>query len=150
MYRFSLEPVLRHRKIIEEELQKEMAVLKRRLISEQAALLDLEKTKSRCLRELQEKQVRGIRAPEISLYSDFIGRVTIQMESQQKKVLGLENTVHKKREKLVKAMKDRKMVDQLKKNRLMVFEKNERRKEQKWIDEVAVMRFQKSRQATSK
>ncbi len=144
MFRFNLEPVLKHRKIVEEELQKEMSALKRRHISEQTKLLALEKSRSQCLRELQEKQARGIRARKISLYSDFIGRVTLQIEEQKKKVVSLEKIVTKKREKLIKAMKDRKMVDQLKKNRLALFEKNERRKEQKLMDEVAVMGFQKS------
>jgi flagellar protein FliJ len=143
MYHFSLEPVLRHRKLIEEELQKEMAAKKRLLISEKEKLLGLENNKSGCLRELQEKQAKGIRALDISLYSDFIGQVTIQIEEQKKRVLSVEKNLSKKRKKLVKAMKERKTVDQLKKNRLKIYERNERRKEQKWIDEIALAGFQK-------
>ncbi len=150
MYHFSLEPVLRHRKLIEEELQKEMAAKKRLLLSEEAKLLGLEKDRHRCLRELQEKQAKGIRALDISLYSDFIGQVTIQIEEQKKRVLSVERSLAKKRKTLVKAMKERKTVDQLKKNRLRTYERNERRKEQKWIDEIALTGFQKSQNAVSK
>ena len=150
MYRFSLEPVLKHRKLIEEELQKEMAELKRRLLSEQEKLVGLEKIKRRCLLELQEKQARGIKAPDISLYSNFIGLVTIQIEGQQKKVLSVERNLVKKRTKLIQAVKERKMVDQLKENRLMIFERNERRKELKLVDEMALAGFHKSRQSGSK
>lgn len=150
MYHFSLEPVLRHRKLIEEELQKEMAATQRLLLSEKEKLLDLEKSKSGCLRELQEKQAKGIRALDISLYSDFIGQVIIQIEEQKKRVLNVERNLSKKRKKLVKAMKERKTVDQLKKNRLRAYERNERRKEQKWIDEIALAGFQKPQNAVSK
>ncbi len=150
MYRFSLEPVLKHRKLIEEELQKEMAATKRRLLSVQKKLLELEKTKSRCLRELQEKQAQGIRALDISLYSDFIGQVTIQITAQRKKVTGIEENLKKKRKRLIQAMKERKTVDQLKKNRLKIYERNEQRKEQKWVDEIALAGFQKSQQPASK
>jgi flagellar FliJ protein len=149
MYHFTLEPVLRHRKLIEEELQKEMAAAKRLLLSEKEKLLGLEESKSRCLRELQAKQAKGIRALDISLYSDFIGQVTIQIEAQGKRVVGVERSLAKKRKTLVKAMKERKTVDQLKKNRLMAYERNERRKEQKWIDEIALAGFQKSQNAVS-
>jgi flagellar export protein FliJ len=88
MFHFTLEPVLRHRKLIEEELQKEMAATKRRLLTEEEKLLGLEETKSRCLRELQEKQAKGIRALDISLYSDFIGRVTTQIGAQRENDFG--------------------------------------------------------------
>lgn len=150
MYHFTLEPVLRHRKLIEEELQKEMATAKRLLHSEEEKLLDLEESKSRCLRELQAKQAKGIRALDISLYSDFIGQVTIQIEAQGKRVVGVERSLAKKRTTLVKAMKERKTVDQLKKNRLRAYERNERRKEQKWMDEIALAGFQKSQNSVSR
>jgi len=150
MYHFSLEPVLRHRKLIEEELQKDMAATKRLLLSEKDKLLSLEKTKNRCLRELQEKQVKGIRALDISLYSNFIGQVTIQITAQRKRVMGVERNLAKKRKKLVQAMKERKTVDQLKKNRLMTYEQDVRRKEQKWIDEIALAGFQKLQNPVSK
>jgi flagellar protein FliJ len=150
MYHFTLEPVLRHRKLIEEELQKEMATKKRLLLSEEEKLSGLEKCKSGCLCELQEKQAKGIRALDISLYSDFIGQVTLQIEEQKKRVSVVEKSLSKKRKALVKAMKERKTVDQLKKNRLMAYERNERRKEQKWIDEIALAGFQKSQHAVSR
>ncbi len=150
MYHFTLEPVLRHRKLIEEELQKEMAATKRLLLSEKEKLLGLEESKAGCLRELQAKQAKGIRVLDISLYSDFIGQVTIQIEAQGKRVVGVERSLAKKRKTLVKAMKERKTVDQLKKNRLMAYERNERRKEQKWIDEIALTGFQKSQNAVSR
>ena len=143
MYHFSLEPVLRHRKLIEEELQKETAVAKRLLLSEQDKLLDLEKAKNQCLRELQERQAEGIRALDISLYSNFIGQMSIQIKAQRKRISDVERNLAKKRNKLVQAMKSRKTVEQIKKNRLKAYEKSVRLKEQKWIDEVALTGFQK-------
>ena len=150
MYHFSLEPVLRHRKLIEEELQKETATTKRRLLSEQEKLLDLERAKNQCLRELQERQVEGIRALDISLYSDFIGQMTIQIGTQQKKISDIERNLAKKRNKLVQAMKARKTVEQIKKNRLSAYEKAVRLNEQKWIDEVALTGFGKADSQDSK
>jgi len=150
MFHFSLEPVLRHRKLIEEELQKEMAATKRRLLAEEEKLLGLEETKGRCLRELQEKQAKGIRALDISLYSDFIGRVTTQIGAQRKTISGIERSLAKKRKKLVQAMKERKTVETLKKNRLKAYQRDARRKEQKWIDEIALTRFKNPENIVSK
>ena len=76
-----------------------MAATKRRLLAEEEKLLGLEETKSRCLRELQEKQAKGIRALDISLYSDFIGRVTTQIAAQRKTISGIERSLAKKTQK---------------------------------------------------
>ena len=55
-------------------------------------------------------------------------------------------TVPKKRKKLIRAMKERKAVEQLKKNRLKAYLKDQRRTEQKWMDEIAITGFTKSKQ----
>ena len=141
---------MRHRKLIEEELQKETAVAKRLLLTEQDKLLDLEKAKNQCLRELQERQAEGIRALDISLYSNFIGQMSIQIKAQQKRISDVERNLTKKLNKLVQAMKARKTVEQIKKNRLKAYEKAERLKEQKWIDEVALTGFGKADSQGSK
>ena len=142
MYHLSLEPLLKHRKHIEEEQQKELAASKRLLLAEKEKLWNLETTRTRCLRELQERQVKGIRAVDISLYSDFIGQVSIQIKEQQKTLLRLEKNHGKKRNKLIEAMKKRKTVDQLKQNRLKTYKRELQRKEQIWMDEIAINGFQ--------
>ncbi len=148
MYHFSLEPVLKHRKLIEEELQKEMAASKRLLLAEKEKLKKLEDTKNACLRELQERQMKGIRAVDISLYSDFVGRVSTQIKVQHKTLARLENNLHKKRNKLAEAVKKRKTVDQLKQNRLTAHKLELQRKEQKWMDEIAINGFKNPRRPT--
>ena len=132
---------MKHRKLIEEELQKEMAASKRLLMAEKEKLKDLENTKNTSLRELQEKQVKGMRAVDISLYSDFIGRVSMQIKVQHKTLVRLENNIDKKRNKLIEAMKKRKTVDQLKQNRLKAHNRELQRKEQKEMDEIAINGF---------
>jgi flagellar FliJ protein len=141
MYKFTLEPVLNHRKIIEEELQKELADLKRRLVDEKRKLETYERAKSRSLAELQQKQEEGITAPEILLYESFIERLSRDLDKQKERVLGAEQKVDQKLEDLVAATKRRKTLDKLKEKGLEKYRRELLKNEQDFLNEVAVNRF---------
>ena len=47
MYKFSLEPVLKYRKLLEEDLQKDFAVLKRQLFNERERLSNFEQVRDK-------------------------------------------------------------------------------------------------------
>jgi len=143
MYKFSLEPVLKHRKLLEEDVQKDFAILKRQLFDERERLLHLEQKKNRFSEELQEKQTKDINVSDILLYTDFIQQVSKEIEKQSKKISETEKNVEQKREELVGAMKNRKTIDRLRGKGFKAYVQELSKKDQDLMNEAAINVFNK-------
>ena len=143
MYKFSLEPVLKYRKLLEEDFQKDFAVLKRQLFDEKEKLSNFEQTRDRFSRELQKKQVKNINVSDILLYSDYLQEVSKEIEKQSEKILEAEKRVDQKREELVGAMKNRKTIDRLREKGLKAHVQELSKKEQDLMNEAAINIFNK-------
>ena len=143
MYKFSLEPVLKYRKLLEEDFQKDFAVLKRQLFDEKEKLSNFEQTRDRFSRELQQKQVKSISVSDILLYTDYLQEVSKEIEKQSEKILEAEKRVDQKREELVGAMKNRKIIDRLREKGLKAHALEVSKKEQNLMNEAAINIFSK-------
>ena len=141
MYKFSLEPVLKYRKLLEEDIQKDFAVLKRQLLDEIERLSGLEQIKTRYREELQKKQMKTISASDILLYSDYLQQVTKAIENQSEKILEAEKNVDDKREELIDAMKNRKTIARLSEKGLKAHVQDLSKKEQDLMNEAAINVF---------
>ena len=145
MYQFNLEPLLNHRRYLEELLQKELADLKIRLDAEKGRLWILRQKKRKTVLQLQEKQTDGRPASEIKLYIDFVERLLKEVEAQRQKVLEAERLFSIKRQDLVAAMKKRKILDRLKEKGLQDYEQEQLKRERNLMDEVAGHQFNHKR-----
>ena len=143
MYKFSLEPVLKYRKLLEEDLQKDFAVLKRQLLDEKVRLSNFEQVRDRFSGELQQKQVKSISVSDILLYTDYLQEVSKEIKKQSKRILEAEKSVDQKREELVGAMKNRKTIDRLREKGLKVHVQELSKKEQDLMNEAAINIFSK-------
>ena len=143
MYKFSLEPVLKYRKLLEEDLQKDFAVLKRQLLDERERLSNFEQVRERFSEELQQKQMKNFNVSDILLYTDFLQEVSKEIEKQSKKILEAEKRVDHKREELVGAMKNRKIIDRLREKGLKAHVQELSKKEQSLMNEAAINIFNK-------
>ena len=143
MYKFSLEPVLKYRKLLEEDLQKDFAVLKRQLLDEKVRLSNFEQVRDRFRGELQQKQMKNFNVSDILLYTDFLQEVSKEIEKQSKKILEAEKSVDQKREDLVGAMKNRKIIDRLREKGLKAHVQELSKKEQDLMNEAAINIFNK-------
>ena len=141
MYKFSLDPVLKYRKLLEEDLQKDFAVLKRQLFDERERLSNFKEVRNRFSGELQQKQVKSISVSDILLYTDYLQQVTEEIGKQSEKILETEKDVDQKREELVGAMKNRKMIDRLRENELKGHVQELSKKEQDLMNEAAINIF---------
>ena len=143
MYKFSLEPVLKYRKLLEEDLQKDFAVLKRQLLDEKVRLSNFEQVRDRFSGELQQKQVKSISVSDILLYTDYLQEVSKEIKKQSKRILEAEKSVDQKREELVGAMKNRKTIDRLREKGLKAHVQELSKKEQGLMNEAAINIFSK-------
>ncbi|MBW1783274.1 MAG: flagellar export protein FliJ [Deltaproteobacteria bacterium] len=146
MYHFSLETVLRHRKHIEETLQKEFVRTKKDLFMANESVASLEEIRERKLRELQEKQGSGATVSGIMLYDNYIRQLSIDIERQIKSVIELEDRLRQKRSELIEAMKRRKTLDRLKEKEWQAYRKEMERREQIAMSEIAVSGFNMRKQ----
>ena len=141
MYKFSLKAVLNHRRFIEEKLQKELGQLKEILGDERKRLSDLIRARREISKELQEKQREIITISEALLHVRFIEQLSRREDLQKKKILNAEKEVEQKREDLIEAMKNRKVLEKLKEKGWETYKHNMMRKEQEFMNEMVAVRF---------
>ncbi|MDY6972436.1 MAG: flagellar export protein FliJ [Thermodesulfobacteriota bacterium] len=138
MQQFTLEPVLNHRTLVEEKLQKELAVFKRALADEKEQLWALRKARTGFLGELKQKQEQSTTVSEIALYVGYIERLSRNLDQQREKISAVEEKVNQKREDLIEAMKKRKTIEKLKEKTLKACRQELSKKEENFLDEVGV------------
>ncbi len=140
-YRFNLEPVLNHRRLVEETLQKDLAILKISLIDENEKLLTYEESRVKLLGELQQIQKEGTTTSDILLYLPFIEQVSKDIERQKKRVLELEKKVEQNLKDLLEATKNKKALQKLKEKAFKTYNQKLIKNEQDFLNEVAVSQF---------
>lgn len=141
MHRFRLEPVLNHRKHIEEMLQKELSAYARRLDDEKKRLLAYECAKNRFADELNGKQRKGIVISENFLYTAFLDKLAKDIHRQEARVMAIEVAFTQKRAELIEAMKNRKTLDTLKEKELEAFNDQVRKSELDFLNEIGITQF---------
>ncbi len=140
-YRFNLEPVLNHRRLVEETLQKDLAILKISFIDENERLITYEESRVKLLEELQQIQKEGTTTSDILLYLPFIEQVSKDIETQKKKVFELEIKVEQNRKDLLEATKKKKALQKLKEKAFKAYNQKLIKNEQDFLNEVSVTQF---------
>ena len=143
MYKFPLGAVLKHRKFLEDNLQKELGVLKRLLVDDKKKLSDIKNSKIKYSKELQFKQQKAITVSDNLLYIEFIDRLSKRLDMQNDRVFQSEQNVNKKRKELLKALKKKKVLERLKEKGLETHKQNALKKERIFINEMASVRFKR-------
>jgi len=92
MYKFPLGAVLKHRKFLEDNLQKELGVLKRLLIDDKKKLSDIKNAKRKYSKELQFKQQKSITVSDNLLYIRFIDRLSKRLDRKMIEITRLDNS----------------------------------------------------------
>lgn len=141
MYRFNLEPVLNHRRLVEETLQKDLALLKISLIDENKRLITYEESRGKLLEELQKIQKEGTTTSDILLYLPYIEQVSKDIKRQKKRVLELEKKVEQNLKDLLEATKKKKTLQKLKEKAFKAYNQKLIKNEQEFFNEVAVSQF---------
>lgn len=145
MYRFKLDPLLKHRKHLEEACQKELAVLQDALFRETdrlGCLVDRKAEQERCLRRLQtgRPDIDGILATMA-----YVQRLGQEIVAQQAVVRGAQKACDDQRCLLVKALQGRKIMDKLKEKGQAAHRAEEVRSHQNFMNEIAINRFNRNR-----
>ena len=137
VFRFKLQKVLEAKTSFEELAKRDFADAQRQLTEEKNELQNLIKITADFKLEMAERRRKGSSVMNFQndLSRDWTNRRNIT--SQRFKVSRSERLLAEKREKLVQAMKDRKIMEKLREKHLREFKERTSKEELKFSDEIA-------------
>lgn len=142
LFRFNLQQVLNFRRQNEERKELELAQARRVLQQEEDRLAFFRDRRDRYQQELVDRQREGVSPAEVAIYTAYMGFIKEKIEWQMEAVETARKQGEKKKEELLAARKDRKVLDRLRTKRYQAFLADSKRAEMKHLDEVAIGRFQ--------
>lgn len=141
MFKFQLEPVLSLKEKFEEskkrelgaEIQKQNVILSERtaLLHNQHALLD----------EMKAQSIQTVHVNELKLCGHYAKALEKAIEVKNKEAEMAQKRVEEKREELIKAMRERKILDNLKEIKKEQYRDEERHAEAQFLDEIVSYKY---------
>ena len=137
---FELEQVLRYRLDVERLRKQEFATAKQGFENAYERLVLEEEQASTISNEFSKRQGELDSIEEIRRYSDYFARKRNEIKTQKKHVAQLGHVMNERREVLLDATKDKKVLESLKERKAFEFRQEMDKKEQAFMDEIAVQK----------
>ena len=141
MFKFSLEPVLALKEKVEDSKKKELgeATMYQERIYQEKLILEKKKDEALIEARVGENQFVDVSAIKVfNYYNQFISQ---SIEAKGKELETAKMQVEEKRNELLEAVKERKILDNLKAIHKEVFIEEEKRDEQRIMDDIVTYRF---------
>ena len=135
---FRLEKVLDFRHEMEKVCKSEFATARHEYDQAMEQLQHEEERIDRVGTEFMDRQLEGIRAVELQMYSDYFSKKESDIKAQRQLVTDLDQTLMEKREILIDASRDKKVLEELKKKKFKAFKQDMADKERAFLDELAL------------
>jgi flagellar FliJ protein len=145
-FTFRLQPVLDHRKRLEDQAKQEFAKAKSRELEAREELTNIECAFGEGQYEMAEARQDDIDLAEVSACQRYLNRLKTEMLNQNDLVATLHVVSEEKRTGVVDGMKSRKIVERLKQRQYEQFMIDINRLEQKQTDELATTRHRRSKE----
>jgi flagellar FliJ protein len=137
---FKLQQVLNFRTEVEKVRSLELAEVKRELDSAEQKLKQEEQHAEMVAEELVQRQTSGIDASEFLMYSNFFHRKKKEIRQHRDEVDLLDMQVAEKRDILLEATRDKKVLETFKGKKVAADRKELSIKERDFIDEISVQK----------
>jgi flagellar protein FliJ len=135
---FTLERVLHFRRETEKLRKLDFVTAKQEFEQAEDFLRCEEEAMDTLHMEFMTRQIEGISAHELQLYSDFFQKKSKDIICQREEVSTLDQNMVEKQDELIAAATDKKMMEELKKKKIKAHEKVVAAKEQGFLDEIAL------------
>ncbi|MDR2167851.1 MAG: flagellar export protein FliJ [Clostridiales bacterium] len=135
-FNFKLAPILSIKEKIEDLKKNELAKAIMALEAEKAKLAQLRQTRADCIESFRNSINTGVKPIDIRQHNIFLDRLKVLIREQKEAIVRAEAKVEEARLALVEAMRERKSLDKLKENDYEEYLVEEKKAEQKGIDEV--------------
>ena len=138
--RFDLHQVLTYRTDVE-KLKKQDFAAARQELDAAADHLEKEKNKLEVMSQhFHEKQSAITSIDELRMYSDFFRRKKENLKEQQENIEMLDRILEDRREELILATQDKKVLEALKEKKDLAFRQQQNLKEREFMDEMSVQK----------
>lgn len=137
---FELHQVLNYRTDLE-RLRKQEFAAARQDLDQASDKLEQQRNEAAALaRDFAERNGQLNSVVELQLYADFFTRKREEIKQQQERVTALDRILEDRRDDLVQATKDKKVLEALKEKKMLAFRQEMQRKERDFLDETAVQK----------
>ena len=137
---FELHQVLNYRTDLE-RLRKQEFAAARQDLDQASDKLEQQRNEAAALaRDFAERNGQLNSVVELQLYADFFTRKREEIKEQQERVTALDRILEDRRDGLVQATKDKKVLEALKEKKMQAFRQEMQRKERDFLDETAVQK----------
>jgi flagellar FliJ protein len=141
MFKFKLQSVLEYRINVEEKILGDYSDIRRRLETERELLNTLIAERESMLSDLRQMQSTLLRAQDIASRVSYIEAIRLKELDQINIIQEVTGLVESKRKELVEAVKNRKILENLKERQSDEYQKTMNDLEQKSSDEMSVLKF---------
>lgn len=143
MFKFKLEPVLSLKEKIEDSKKRELGVAtmhKEALLNEKRQLM---MKKAEAIQAVKSHNSTVIDVQSFKVFNQYSVYMEEAIEAKNKQVQESQKKVDEKREELLEAVKERKILDNLKDIQNEVFMEEEKREEQRILDDIVTYKYGK-------
>lgn len=141
MFRFALDPVLNKHRLVEEQIQKDLAAAARKLREERLKLGVFEKEQSVCIEELERRKTVAPSVSELTVFMSFIDSLESRISAQKKEVDRAEAVFNDRRSELLEIFKRRRLLEKLRQKGLGEYTRVKGRREEAAMNEIAVQAY---------
>jgi flagellar FliJ protein len=141
MFNFRLQSVLEYRMNMEEKILNEFSETKRELDVERTRMKYLVKERINLITELRDMQDKPLPADDFANYISYLEKVRENEKKQKIVIHQVKEQLESKRKELIEAVKQRKIMEKLRKRHVEEYNDNLRNLEQKSSDEMSVLKF---------
>lgn len=135
---FKLQSVLNYRTTLEEQAQQALALSRQHYLELTAAITAQQQELNEQDQVLKQRQEQGLTIAEIDIYESRINHCRNRSVQLHKQLVMLEQKIAKQREALLKAARDRQVMDKLKERQDAEFRREQERKERIQLDEISL------------
>jgi len=145
-FKYKLQSILNIKEKIEEEEKEKLSKLLFEKANEEAVLQHLKDRKFQSQEEMKAKQLQGaMDMEELKRYEAHLKKMEFLIQNQVLRIRELDMKIEQQRQVVIKATQERKMFDKLKEKHKDRFMVEQDREERKFIDELAISRFQRDK-----
>lgn len=133
---FRMQSLLNLKTQVEKSLKNELGRAIQEMERQKRILKELIEGREEYIFNINQMYEKGASVGKLREYSTYISYLNDRVRLQQDNVIKAQNNVDKYREKLIKAMQEKKMFDKLKEKKYEEYMKEQQREEQRLNDEI--------------
>jgi flagellar FliJ protein len=141
---FSMEPVLRYRKQLEDVAQQKLFTSLEQEAAVHMQLLQAKKSLKKLYADLTLERTQGTTVDRLLLFENRIPVEQQEIEKLQAELTKQKEVVARKRRHLIQASQDKKALEKLKERQNLAYKKYLNKKEAAMLDEIAVLRHERN------